>query len=127
MPARKTGTTNTRQSNHYDNATNCDNDDENDDNNARKGGRRKRTKLLAESEGTRKATQTALHCTANCHDDQSIIRIQGYRKLKLQNCHIVPNARSVMRGLHDQLSMRQRAALGATASTHFEAYLQRSS
>ena len=45
---------------------------------------------------------------------QNIIRKQGYRKLKLQNCHIVPNARSVMRGLHDQLSMPRRAALGAT-------------
>ena len=126
-PAKRTWTTNTGQSNYYDNATKCDNDDKNDDDGARKGGTRKSTKLLAKSEGTHKGPQTTLHCTPNCHDDQNIIRIQGYRKLKLQNCHIVPNARSVKRGLHDQLSMPQRAVLGATVSTHFEAYLQRSS
>ena len=126
-PAKNAGTTNARQSNYYDKATKRDNDDKNDDDSARKGGGRKSTKLFAKSEGTRKGTQTTLHCTANCHDDQNIIKIQGYRKLKLQNCHIVRHARSVMNGLHDQLSMPQRAALGATVSTHFEACLQRSS
>ena len=50
----------------------------NDDDSARKGDRRKSTKLSVKSEGTRKGTRTTLHCTANCHDDQSIIRIQGY-------------------------------------------------